>query len=227
MLCSYPEASVLSSVIYREPRCFLQDSVFHLDPSMNLAFGFLCLSAKNNPSCEMHWVQRRINIIIWKGHSVSKIVLYEHIMPEHKVILIHFLVMRSTSYLGFLTAVALRSVWQQVWEQGPPILTEEEHFSSEPIFVSIHINLFQIRVLILQPIHQKENTVTNYLIQEALLAAIKVISLGFGKPAPCNGMTMWRNKNKLPYKFLSLSCLSKCFWHAWNLWFYLVIIWCS
>lgn len=183
---------------------FFQDSVFHLHPSMNLAFGFLCFSAKNNPSHEMHYMKRWINTTIWKGHPVSKVALYEHKMPEHEVIFIDFLVMRSTSYLRLSIAVALKTVWQQFWEQWPPLSTEYEHFSSELILMSKYINPFKIQALILQPIQQKDNTVNNYLIQESRVAAILIISLGFGKPAPCNKMTLSRNKNKLTYEFFSL-----------------------
>jgi len=68
---------------------------------------------------------------------------------------------------------------------------EEQHFSSGPILLSIYINLFKIQALISQPFHHKESTVNTYLTQESLAAVILImISLGFGKPTPCNEITL-------------------------------------
>lgn len=92
MLCSYPEASVFSCVFYREPQCFFQDSLFYPDPSMNLAFFFCFSLQKTTPA--MKCTEWKGGKTIWKGHPASKIALYERKMPEHKVIFIHFLVIR-------------------------------------------------------------------------------------------------------------------------------------
>lgn len=54
MLYSHPKASVFFCVFYRELQCFFQESVFHLNPSVTLAYACLCLSAKNNHGPETH-----------------------------------------------------------------------------------------------------------------------------------------------------------------------------
>lgn len=72
MLCSYPETSVFSCIFYREPQCFFQDSMFHLDSFLQwillLVFFFCVFLSKKQPQS---W--NELNEKVDKHHNLKSL----------------------------------------------------------------------------------------------------------------------------------------------------------